>query len=206
MTEMRTKTIVESIEKRFKDVANLDGDFSLMPMPKEYHLQVTTNKDKSDTFGEVFTPIWLVDSMLERVSDYDWRNRNKVTLDLCAGYGQFTIRMIRKKFSLMGNKFDVLKFLFQTHYFSELQLSSCYKLLHIYSPNINLFIGDSKELKSLPENCSGIYYYNKEWIECTEQVKEIFGNPKKKYSLEAEALFVTEMEKLTSESAQTTIL
>jgi hypothetical protein len=206
MTEMRTKTIVESIEKRFKDVANLDGDFSLMPMPKEYHLQVTTNKDKSDTFGEVFTPIWLVDSMLERVSDYDWRNESKITLDLCAGYGQFTIRMIRKKFSLLGNKFDILKFLFEKHYFSELQLSSCYKLLHIYSPNINLFIGDSKELKSLPENCSGIYYYNKEWIECTEQVKEIFGKPLKKYSAKAEAEFVAEMEKLTSESSQITLL
>ena len=199
MARYSTIKIVENIELRFKDVANLDGDFSLMPMPKEYHLQVTTNKEKSDTFGEVFTPIWLVDSMLERVSDYDWRNQNKITLDLCAGYGQFTVRMIRKKFDLMGEKFDVKKFLFNTHYFSELQLSSCHKLMHIYSPNINLFIGDSKELKSLPENCSGIYYYNKEWIECTEQVKEIFGNPKKKYSLEAEAKFVTEMEKLTSE-------
>ena len=206
MARYSTIKIVENIESRFKDVANLDGDFSLMPMPKEYHLQVTTNKEKSDTFGEVFTPIWLVDSMLERVSDYDWRNQNKITLDLCAGYGQFTVRMIRKKFDLMGEKFDVKKFLFNTHYFSELQLSSCHKLMHIYSPNINLFIGDSKELKSLPENCSGIYYYNKEWIECTEQVKEIFGNPKKRYSLEAEAKFVTEMEKLTSESAQTTIL
>ena len=206
MARYSTIKIVENIESRFKDVANLDGDFSLMPMPKEYHLQVTTNKEKSDSFGEVFTPIWLVDSMLERVSDYDWRNQNKITLDLCAGYGQFTVRTIRKKFDLMGEKFDVKKFLFNTHYFSELQLSSCHKLMHIYSPNINLFIGDSKELKSLPENCSGIYYYNKEWIECTEQVKEIFGNPKKKYSLEAEARFVTEMEKLTSESAQTTIL
>lgn len=197
---MRTKTIVESIEKRFKDVANLDGDFSLMPMPKEYHLQVTTNKDKSDTFGEVFTPIWLVDSMLERVSDYDWRNGNKVTLDLCAGYGQFTIRMIRKKFSLMGNKFDVLKFLFQTHYFSELQLSSCYKLLHIYSPNINLFIGDSKELKSLPENCSGIYYYKNGWHDCTEKVQEMFGNPSKRYFSKAEEEFVSRLENFINES------
>lgn len=203
---MRTKTILQCIEQRFKDVANLDGDFSLMPMPKEYHLQVTTNKEKSDSFGEVFTPIWLVDSMLERVSDYDWRNQNKITLDLCAGYGQFTVRMLRKKFSLMGNKFDILKFLFDTHYFSELQLSSCYKLLHVYSCNINLFIGDSKELKSLPEDCSGIYYFNKEWIECTEQVKEIFGEPLKKYSSKAEAEFVAEMEKLTSESTQTTLL
>jgi predicted helicase len=198
--------IVESVELRFKDVANLEGDLSLMPMPKEYHLQVATDKAKSDSFGEVFTPIWLVDSMLERVSDYDWRNGNKVTLDLCAGYGQFTIRMIRKKFDLLGEKFDIKSFLFKTHYFSELQLSSCYKLLHIYSPNINLFIGDSKELKSLPENCSGIYYYNKEWIECTEQVKEIFGKPLKKYSAKAEAEFVVEMEKLTSESSQITLL
>lgn len=205
MPRYSTIKIVESVESRFKDVANLEGDFSLMPMPKEYHLQVKTNKEKSDSFGEVFTPIWLVDSMLERVSDYDWRNGKKITLDLCAGYGQFTVRMIRKKFDLMDEKFDVKNFLFNTHYFSELQLSSCYKLLHIYSPNINLFIGDSKELKSLPENCSGIYYYNKEWIECTEQVKEIFGKPSKKYSLKTEAEFVAEMEKLIGESTQTTL-
>lgn len=197
---MRTKTIVETIEKRFKDVANLEGDFSLMPMPKEYHLQVTTNKEKSDTFGEVFTPIWLVDSMLERVSDYEWRNGNKTTLDLCAGYGQFTIRMIRKKFSLMGNKFDILKFLFEKHYFSELQLSSCYKLLHIYSCNINLFIGDSKELKSLPEDCSGIYYFKDGWHSCTDKVKELMGEPKKKYLPNLEADFVAELEKFINES------
>jgi hypothetical protein len=69
-----------------------------------------------------------------------------------------------------------------------------------------LFIGDSKELKSLPEDCSGIYYYKNGWHSCTEKVQELMGEPKKKYSLEAETLFVTEMEKLTSESAQTTIL
>jgi SAM-dependent methyltransferase len=197
---MRTKTIVETIEKRFKDVANLDGDFSLMPMPKEYHLQVTTNKEKSDSFGEVFTPIWLVDTMLERISDYDWRNGNKTTLDLCAGYGQFTIRMIRKKFSLMGNKFDILKFLFEKHYFSELQLSSCYKLLFIYSCNINLFIGDAKELKSLPKDCSGIYYFKHGWHSCTDKVKELMGEPKKKYSPKFEADFVSELEKFINES------
>ena len=195
MPRYSTSKIVESVESRFKDVANLSGDFSLMPMPQEYHLQVKTNKEKSDTFGEVFTPIWLVDSMLERVSDFDWRNQNKITLDLCAGYGQFTVRMLRKKYDLMGEKFDAKKFLFKTHYFSELQLSSCYKLMHIYSPNINLFIGDANALKSLPEDCSGIYYYNKQWIPCTEQVKEIFGKPLRKYSPKAEAEFVAEMEK-----------
>lgn len=200
MSKTTIQSIVERFESRFKDVANLEGDFSLMPMPKEYHLQVSTNKEKSDTFGEVFTPIWLVDSMLERVSDYDWRNENKITLDLCAGYGQFTIRMIRKKYQLMGENFNLKRFIQQTHYFSELQLSSCYKLLHIYHNNINLFIGDSKELKSLPENCTGIYYYKNGWIECTDIVKEIIGNPKKKYNKKLEEDFVSRMEAIINES------
>lgn len=195
-----TDQILQTIEARFKDVAKLEGDFSLMPMPKDNHLQVKTDKEKSDTFGEVFTPIWLVDQMLERISDYDWRNPNKVTLDLCAGYGQFTIRMLRKKYTLMGNKFDIKNFLFGTHYFSELQLSSCYKLLHIYSPKINLFIGDSKELKSLPESCSGIFIYKNGWKDCTEFVKQTFGNPKYSYSQKAEEKFVAKMQGFIDES------
>lgn len=195
-----TEQILHTIEARFKDVAQLEGDFSLMPMPKENHLQVKTDKEKSDTFGEVFTPIWLVDQMLERVSDYEWRNKNKNTLDLCAGYGQFTIRMLRKKYALMGNKFDIKSFLFGTHYFSELQLTSCFKLLHIYSPKINLFIGDSKELKSLPENCSGIYIYKDGWKECTEEIKQLFGNPKYTYSQKAEEKFVAKLQGFIDES------
>lgn len=195
-----TKTILEEIEARFKDVANLDGDFSSMPMPKENRLQVLTNKEKSDTFGEVFTPIWLVDSMLERISDYEWRNPSKTTLDLCAGYGQFSVRMLRKKYDLMGNDFNIKKFLFKTHHFSELQLSSCYKLLHIFSPKINLFIGDSKELKSLPEECTGIWYFDKGWHNITDSVKEIFGTPKKKYSTKHELKFIEDLKLLTNES------
>lgn len=195
-----TRVILETIEERFKDVANLEGDLSLMPMPKEHHLQVETNKEKSDTFGEVFTPLWLVDSMLERISDYDWRNPNKHTLDLCAGYGQFTIRMLRKKYELMGNKFDIKKFLFHTHHFSELQLSSCYKLLHIYSPKINLFIGDSKELTTLPNNSSGVFYHKNGWIDCTDLIKDFFNKPKRKYCKTHENKFVEKMQGLIDES------
>ena len=200
--EFTTKKILRTIEKRFKDVANLKGDFSIVPMPEEYHLQVKTDKEKSDTFGEVFTPIWLVDRMIERVSDYNWRNQNKITLDLCAGYGQFTIRMLRKKYALLDEKFDIQKFLFKTHYFSELQLSSCYKLLHIYSPKINLFIGDSKQLISLPENCSGIYIYKNGWQDCTEFVKNVFGNPRPNYSKSAEDKFVSKIQGFIDETEQ----
>lgn len=188
-------SILNSIESRFLEVANLEGDLSIIPMPKENHLQVKTNKEKSDSFGEVFTPIWLVDVMLERVSEYDWRNSKKVTLDLCSGYGQFSIRMLRKKYYLLGEDFNIKQFLFKTHYFSELQLSSCYKLLHIYSPKINLFIGDSRELKNAPEDCSGIYVFkNGNWVNCTEFVKFIFGKPKKNYSVKAEHEFIMKLQ------------
>jgi hypothetical protein len=63
-----------------------------------------------------------------------------------------------------------------------------------------LFIGDSKELKSLPEDCSGIYYYKNGWHSCTEKVQELMGEPKRKYSVNSETEFVTELEKFINES------
>jgi hypothetical protein len=209
-TDMKIDTakVVNLIEKRFQEVAELEGDLSIFPLTRENHLQVKTNKEKSDTFGEVFTPLWLVDSMLERISDYDWRNNDKITMDLCAGYGQFTVRMIRKKYNLLGVKFDISKFLqsYQsdvrkkpaTHWFAELQLSSCYKLLYIYSTKINLAIGDAKELVSLPDGARGIMIFNsatKLWEDHTEKVQEFFGRPKK-YSKENEQKFVEFMESI----------
>lgn len=195
-----TTQILQTIEARFMDVADLEGDFSTIPMPKKNHLQVKTDIEKSNSFGEVFTPIWLVDQMIERISDYDLKKPNKKTLDLCSGYGQFTIRLLRKKYDLLNDKFDIKNFLFNTHYFSELQLASCYKLLHIYSSKINLFIGDSKHLSSLPENCSGIFVYKNGWQDCTEFVKEIFGNPRYKYNKSAENKFVNKLQGFMDES------
>lgn len=209
-TDMKIDTakVVNLIEKRFQEVAELEGDLSIFPLTRENHLQVKTDKQKSNLFNEVFTPLWLVDSMLERVSDYDWRNPDKITMDLCAGYGQFTVRMIRKKFNLLGSKFDISKFLQSypcdirkkpaTHWFAELQLSSCYKLLYIYSTKINLAIGDAKELDSLPDDARGIMYFNpftKNWQDITVEVQSFIGRPRK-YSKENEQKFVEFMESI----------
>lgn len=206
MTEVMNKqlasTVIPFIESRFLQVAQLEGDIASFPLTKENHLQVTTDKDKSNKFGEVFTPLWLVDEMITRISDYDWKNPNLTTLDFCAGYGQFTIRMLRKKFSVLGDDFDVYKFLKSypdeirkkpaTHSFSELQLSSAYKLLFIFGTRINLFIGDSKMLNILPDYTKGIWFYcnkSKDWIECTDKVMEWVGSPSK-YNIKRETKFV----------------
>ena len=68
-----------------------------------------------------------------------------------------------------------MKFLRNQHSFAELQLSSCYKLIHIFSPYINLFIGDAKELPSLP-GVAAIWVYlesMKGWVPLTKTVKKI---------------------------------
>jgi len=202
MNKQQASTVIPFIESRFLQVAQLEGDIALFPLTKENHLQVTTDKDKSNKFGEVFTPLWLVDEMITRKSDYDWKNPNLTTLDLCAGYGQFTIRMLRKKFSVLGDDFDVYKFLKSypdeirkkpaTHSFSELQLSSAYKLLFIFGTRINLFIGDSTMLNILPDYTKGIWFYcnkSKDWIEWTDKVMEWVGSPSK-YNIKRETKFV----------------
>ena len=202
MNKQLASVVIPFIESRFLQVAELEGDIALFPLTKENHLQVVTDKDKSNKFGEVFTPLWLVDEMINRVSDYDWKNPNTTTLDLCAGYGQFTIRMLRKKYSVLGDNFDVYKFLKSypdeirkksaTHSFSELQLSSAYKLLFIFGSRINLFIGDSRMLSILPDGTKGIWYYctkSNNWIECTDKVAEWMGSPSR-YNIKRETKFV----------------
>jgi len=198
-----------NIEKRFIEVAGLDVEQEVLtqwPLTKETHLQVKTDKEKSDEFGEVFTPLWLVDDMLARVSDDDWKNQNKITLDMCSGYGQFTVRMLRKKqdvLSKVNKEFQLTRFLHTTHNFNEIQPSSCYKLLFIFSKNINLFIGDSRKLPLLSEDAEGILFYSdshSDWINITKEVHDFLPEDlaKTQFSNDKVESFVTFLEDLMS--------
>ena len=133
--------------------------------------QVKTNKNKAKEFGEVFTPLWLVDEMLDQTEV----NPETSTLDLCAGYGQFSIRLLRK-LSKENKKFDCDAFLKEKHSFCELQLSSCYKLLNTFSTHINLFIGDATKLPRLPTFAKGIWIFLEEmdgWVPATKAVRKM---------------------------------
>ena len=162
---------LSEFEKRFQKVSGISEDLSKFPLHHSLDTSVETNKSKSKEFGEVFTPLWLVDEMIKQVST----TKNSHTLDLCAGYGQFSIRLLRK-LRKQNINFDCIDFLKNRHSFSELQLSSCYKLIHTFSTCINLFIGDSKELPSLPGIASGIWVYIESmsgWVPLTNTVKAI---------------------------------
>jgi hypothetical protein len=185
------KFLIEA-EKRFSKVAGIKDDLSVYPLTHVPNIQ--TNKEKSKEFSEVFTPLWLVDQMIEQVNLVD---SGTTTIDLCAGYGQFSIRLMRHFYNIDPN-FNVKNFLEETHAFSELQLSSCWKLLLIFSRDINLFIGDSTYLNRLPKNAKGIWVHVEKygyWVCLTQTVAQLISHAGKPVK---EDTFVRKMEELIS--------
>lgn len=188
---------LEQIETKFKEISGIDIDLSIFPLSEsDLNVQTVTNKLKKVNFGEVFTPLWLVDRMILKCADNVLATGEKMlkaqaTLDLCAGYGQFTIRMLRciniYKES-QKEEFEVNKWL-SKHSVSEIQLGSVYKLLYIFGSELNIYIGDSRFLNKLKESQSGILIYNgKNWQNITKSVRKTFGNIKS-YDENEEALF-----------------
>lgn len=176
---------VKLLEERFKVVCSSDWNLSKYPLTDKDDVQFNTDKDKSRIFAEVFTPLHIVDQMLDTVPQMTMMTRN---LDLCSGFGQFSIRIIRKLVEVHGAEFNVGKYLMNNHFFAELQVSSCYKLLSIFSTAINLFIGDALQLGKLPANAKGIWVYLDaldEWVNVTRFVKALFSkiSPNKKAAL-----------------------
>lgn len=197
---MSNEDKVKLLEERFKVVCNNGWNLSKYPLTNKDAVQFDTDKDKSRIFAEVFTPLHIVDQMLDTVPQMTMKTRN---LDLCSGYGQFSIRILRKLFKVHGEKFNVGKYLTNNHFFAELQVSSCYKLLSIFSTSINLFIGDALKLGKLPVNAKGIWLYLEaldEWVNVTGFVKTLFSkiSPNKKsaliYDVAVEEKFVTEFD------------
>jgi hypothetical protein len=193
--------LLQGMERRFKKIAGLANE-DLTPFPIKQVSNQKINKDKSKEFGEVFTPLCLVDSMIKQAKI----KKDHTTLDLCAGYGQFSIRLFRAYFLKFRKSadFDFKKFMKQ-HCFSELQLSSCFKLLRIFGLGINLFIGDAMQLGKVPENANGIWLYVEEadrWVCITESIKKMISGDQvdsngNKLPV-SEEMFVKKVETLTA--------
>lgn len=150
---------LEEIEKRFLECTNLDIDLTIFPVKKCENIK--TNKDKSKKYGEVFTPIFLVDEMIE----LDVISPQKKYLDLCAGLGQFSIRLLRA----LTNKypdFELDKFIAQKLFLIQIQKESQQKLKYIFGGKLNLYCGDAFNLKYSQNTDRGILVFNektKKW-------------------------------------------
>lgn len=144
---------LEEIEQRFLECTQLNTDLTVFPI-KKCETQ-KTNKDKSKKYGEVFTPLFLVDEMIE----LDDISPQKKYLDLCAGMGQFSIRLLRA----LTNKFpdfDLDKFIAEKLFLVQIQKESQEKLKYIFEGKLNLYCGDAMNLKYSQNTDRGILVFN----------------------------------------------
>ena len=165
---------IAEIEFRFKEVTGLTHlDLSTTHFTKGENQQQLTTKSDFKNFGWVCTPLWLVDEMLE--PEMGKLTLDSRTCDACAGCGQFTIRMMRK----LKNKYsemDVGLWLLNSHWFTEFQFSNVAKLIYIFGPQINVYVGDSLNMKYAKENEKGLLFFNekqKQWLNIPNLYPEI---------------------------------
>lgn len=152
---------LEQIENKFKECTKL-SNINLVQFPilkKDHKVQKQETIDElSKKFGFVPTPIFLVDTMI--VMEQKNITKDSTTCDFCAGCGQYTIRLLRylkNTFNLTDEQ--ILDHLKCRHVFTELQLENCATLIYIYGKDINLFVGDSRNLKYMT-NEHGIVFFN----------------------------------------------
>ena len=168
MTTIKSIEPIVAIESRFKEVTGLTHlDLSVPHFQKGDNQQQATTKEEYKKFGFVTTPLWLVDEMLE--PEIQNLTLTSKTCDACAGCGQFSVRLMRKlhdKFIKMGvaeekvNAWIEKVWLPKLHYFTEFQFSNVAKLIYIFGTNINVYVGDSLNMKYSGENESGLLFFN----------------------------------------------
>lgn len=70
----------------------------IQEIKKEISNRSIKTKERSDEFGEVFTPYHLINDMLDLVKEEDWSNPETTFYDPCAGKGNFPILIIERLF------------------------------------------------------------------------------------------------------------
>lgn len=199
------KQVLEAIERRFKEATGLSGDLGRYPVEKGSGLEFITDRDKSRDYAEVFTPPYMVDRMLATVPAGGMTSSTR-NLDLCAGHGQFTVRILRKLYEEEGESINLKRYITERHFFAELQPSSCWKILWVFSGLVNLAIGDALKLGRLPSGWRGVWLYVEgldEWVDVTGVARGLRkALLTKRYSGESELQFSRIIDGLSSRLAK----
>ena len=133
------------------------------------------SKEKSDNFGEVFTPIHLIEQMLDALPKDFWLDETKTWFDPSAGSGQMPAVIVTRLMETLKPKIgdDRCRYAWimeRQIYMAEIQRESAETINEIFNPNgdvkLNLFVGDvlkmpedffdlsyEERFKKYPENC-----------------------------------------------------
>ena len=119
------------------------------------------SKEKSDSFGEVFTPPELINEMLDKLPADTWTDKTKTFFDPAAGKGNFPIEVIKRLFNGLStqirNEEQRLKHIVENQIFmAELQDDSAEFIREEFQFGrgfkVNLYHGDSL---NMPEDYFG---------------------------------------------------
>ena len=69
---------------------------------------MSKSKERIKKNGEVFTPRWLVDEMLDKLPKDAWEE-NKTWLEPAAGDGNFVERIVERRLELGHDKYKILE-------------------------------------------------------------------------------------------------
>ena len=126
----------------------------IQEVKKEILNRSIRTKEKSDDFGEVFTPYHLISDMLDLVKEEDWSNPETTFYDPCAGKGNFPILIIERLFKgleeVITNEEERLehilsKQLFMTEY-QESSYQETKELFSRFGVDLNFKLGNALEI------------------------------------------------------------
>lgn len=86
-------------------------------------MSLVKSKQRVTDHGEVFTPTWMVDAMLDRVKDEADRIGSRFLEPAC-GSGNFLVRILQRKMAAVEKEYG--KSEFERRHFAILGLMSCY--------------------------------------------------------------------------------
>jgi len=107
----------------------------------------TENKQRKDKLGEVFTPLELVNKVLDLFPKSVWSDPSRKWLEPSAGKGNFAMcvysRLMDGLQKVKPNKQERSNWIINNMlYMAELSKSNCNKLRKLFGSNCNLFCGD----------------------------------------------------------------
>lgn len=157
---------INELEEKFKAISGIYVDLNQFPLKKSPNQE---RREEFEKFGEVFTPIHIVDRMI-------LRNKPKpdgYNLDLCCGQGQYTIRILRY-FVNNYPDFNIDNYLQNNHWFSEINPENIKSIFNIFGREINICMGDSTKLNLMEDDKDtgkwkgGIWFFSShknEWVQ-----------------------------------------
>ena len=97
-------------------------------------------KEKVKINGEVFTPFWLIEKMLDKLPDEIWDDSTKIWLDPAAGLGNFHAavleRLMKRLATQMPDEKKRYKYIVENQlYFVELNPESARMIKEIFDPD-----------------------------------------------------------------------